>query len=407
MSLALLAEQNLVILEEIKSLKKNIKGSFWEFGETVVDTIATCYEEKNKNVAKKDTKDMGTQTDETPKAEKAEMKETKERAKESHAVRDKKKKDGSHMAVAWIGDMEKSLDKEKFEKETNSKVKFFNAYGITEDTADYPHKNFKTMVPEVVNDEDVDTLVLQGGSTEITNIKVNESMMNIKKDVEEYKKQWFSQAEDDSKELFDIAEDALKMKPALNIIIIKRLPRFDRRSQDIIGIKAKISDFANKVLDQEWLKRGSPPNIHIVDLKLIQESKYLKSLIFGNLESNQIDGIQLRGMGARRHFTYRSVQAFKQALAYPMRPAKSARKPARQVRDNYHATCPQTMYAKERYNNLKTGDQLFSRNRKGKFYSNTARSPPYPGYRTYSDAVKEGPTRNTVRGENMFNHLNF
>ena len=365
---------------------------------------------------------MGTQTEETPKTTEVDTKESKEGAKKSQEVKENKKKDRHHKNFAWIGPLDNALDQEKFEKDTNSKLKLFEAFAITNDTAE---RNFRKVVHEVIENEDIDTIVLQGGVREITNIEVNEAMMDTKRDIEEEKKHWFSQAENDSKELFKIAEDALNMKPRLKIVIIKRLPRFDRSKQDIIGIKSKISDFANSVLDQEWVKRGSPQNIHIVELNLVQGSRNLKSLIYGSPESDGVDGIHLRGPGAQRHFTYRAVQAVKKALSYPLRPAKYVLKTARKMREDYHATCPQTMYekaqrlnqeenhatcpqamyAKAQLNNYKTGGQEFGR--KGKFYPSTGRPRPYPGYRTYSDAVKQGPTHNTVRGENIYNHLNF
>ena len=385
MALALLAEQNLGVLEELNKLKTTIKGSFWEFGQTVVDTVATCFEEKDKNIEKKVTKEMGTQTLETPKNTEVDMKKVEERAKKPLEVKQYKEEDRHHKNIAWIGDLDKALDKEKFEKDTNSKVKLFKAFGIKDDTIDEHAKSFDTVVPEVVETEDVDTLVLQGGSIEITNIDVNQSIMDSKRDIEEEKRGWFSQAEEDSKKLFKLAEDALKRKPSLKIIIIKRLPRYDRSSQDILGIKSEISNFANLVLDQEW----SPKNMHIVELNLIQGSNNLRSLIYGSPKYNHVDGIHLRGPGAQRHFTYRAAQAIKQALGYALRPVKNAVETARQFQQDYHATCPQTVYEKAQYRNFKTGDQLSGR--KGKFPS-TDRPRPYAGYRTYSDAVKQSPT---------------
>ena len=69
----------------------------------------------------------------------------------------------------------------------------------------------------------------------------------------------------------------------------------------------------------------------------------------------------------------------------------------------YHKTCPQAMYAKTQ--GYKTGDQVFGR--KGKYNPSTGRPHPNPGYKTYSDAVKQGPTHNTITGGNIFNHFNF
>ena len=64
----------------------------------------------------------------------------------------------------------------------------FKAYGISEEVETpypkeafrFPERNFSRVVPEVVKDEDVDVLVLQTGSIEISNIRVNEAMMDTR-----------------------------------------------------------------------------------------------------------------------------------------------------------------------------------------------------------------------------------
>ena len=64
---------------------------------------------------------------------------------------------------------------------------------------------------------------------------------------------------------FKIAENAVTDDPNLNVVIVKRLPRFDRSSKDILGIKSQLSNFSNHVYDQLWLKKGSHERIHIID----------------------------------------------------------------------------------------------------------------------------------------------
>ena len=60
-------------------------------------------------------------------------------------------------------------------------------------------------------------------------------------------------------------------------------------------------------------------------------SKHLRSLIYGKMNSEQIDGIHIRGPGARRHFTYRAVQAVKQVLF----PAKRNFSANQTIKDNH------------------------------------------------------------------------
>ena len=116
------------------------------------------------------------------------------------------------------------------------------AYCIKEETnAKLKVSNFKAIVPKVIENEDPDTIVLQTGSIEVTNIDVNKALMDSRKTIEEYKKEWFAKVEDDSRNLFDIAKKALDTKNVKKVIIMKRLPRYDRSSSDLTGIKSQLS----------------------------------------------------------------------------------------------------------------------------------------------------------------------
>ena len=286
----------------------------------------------------------------------------------------KNKPNNSKENVAWVGtSISKALDRKKFERDTNRNIKFVKAFGITEEIKTpypkeefrYPNENFRKIVPEVLEDKQIDTLVMQTGSIEITNIKVNQAIMDTSKSIDEYKKEWFNQAEEDSKNIFNIAEEAIKKRPNMKVVILKRLPRFDRSSQDIIGIKAKLSAFANSAYDQLWLKNGSPSNIHIAELNLNSErSTYLKHLLFGSEKFHHVDGIHLRGPGAVRHFTYRAIQAVKPVLRNSspyFRPARFTSRPSaskdkqntgyrsrdeNKSADN-HTDCPQAQFQRK------------------------------------------------------------
>ena len=208
------------------------------------------------------------------------------------------------MNVVWLGtSVSKVLDKKKFEKDSKVDLKCIKAYSIKEDVETtypkesfrYPQANFKRMVPEVLKNEEPDILIMETGSIEISNIKVNEALMDTKKSIEEYKKEWFNKVEEDSENLFAIAEEALKKKPDMKIVIVKRLPRYDRSSQDMIGIKEKLSTFANSVYDQSWIKRGCPANIKVVEFQLnSDQSSHLKNIIYDNVKSENFDGVHLR-----------------------------------------------------------------------------------------------------------------
>ena len=140
--------------------------------------------------------------------------------------------------IAWVGtSLSESLDVYAFERDKNTKVKVTKAYGIVRDAKQlYPDKNFADIVPDVIARDSPDTLVLQAGSIEISSIDVKRALMDDEGDIAEYKKEWFAQVESDSANLFNITEAAIEMKPNLEVFIVKRLPRYDPRTADPIGI---------------------------------------------------------------------------------------------------------------------------------------------------------------------------
>ena len=96
----------------------------------------------------------------------------------------------------------------------------------------------------------------------------------------------------------------------MKVVIVKRLPRYGPASSDPKGIKQQLSKFSNHVYDQLWFKKGCVKNIFIVDIDLnCSTPGYLRNMIYGDPKESSYDGLHLRGQGAYRHLTYRSVIA--------------------------------------------------------------------------------------------------
>ena len=112
------------------------------------------------------------------------------------------------------------------------------AYCIEEE-GKFKRKSFNTIVPDVLREDKPDKLVLQAGSIEITNIDVEKALNDETKEIAEYKREWYLKAEESSEKLFSNAESAIGQNPDLNVVIVKRLPRFDAKSEDTLGIKSK------------------------------------------------------------------------------------------------------------------------------------------------------------------------
>ena len=61
------------------------------------------------------------------------------------------------------------------------------------------------------------------------------------------------QLQENSKNLVDVAKEALRQNSRLKkVIILKRISRCDRRSSNLIGIQSELSKYGNSVYDQLW-----------------------------------------------------------------------------------------------------------------------------------------------------------
>ena len=289
------------------------------------------------------------------------------------------------------------LDKDKLEKDSNVDLTVVKAYCIEEEGR-YKKRNFKAIVPDIVENEDIDTLVLQTGSIEITNIDANKAAMDPNKDPVDYQREWFAKVENDSTNLFNIAEEAIARNTNLNVIIVKRLPRYDRSSKDIMAIKSKLSIFANQVYDQLWLKNGSPARIHLVELPLgCDNSSYLKQIIYGSHNDHKYDGIHLAGQAAVRHFSYRAVQT----LLPIINPASQSSK-HRNSRAKNRATYRVQQLPAETWDYQHTNCEQAQYQRQSASSSHGERT----SNRKYSDILKHKDNKYSVPTKNYYDPLN-
>ena len=104
----------------------------------------------------------------------------------------------------------------------------------------------------MLRDKDVNELILQGGTNEISNLDVSG---NISVKMEAMKEE----VKASSVKLFNLAENSLKENKGLEkVIILKRVFRCDTIKDDPCQIK-----YGNRVLEDLWLSRGCPKNIVI------------------------------------------------------------------------------------------------------------------------------------------------
>ena len=162
--------------------------------------------------------------------------------------------------VLMVGDsLSRNLNISVLQNVTNMEVKRTEAFIVDKNDpkARYPEKNFMEIVPEELKKDRYSTLILQGGTNEVTNL---DTTGNVGDKIESLKEEIKVATE----KLFNIAEQSLANNPELeNVVILKRIFRCDIQQNDPAQIKNKLSEFGNRVLDDMWLTKGCPKNIII------------------------------------------------------------------------------------------------------------------------------------------------
>ena len=304
--------------------------------------------------------------------------------------------------------MSKALDTKKFATDLDVELSMTKAYCVEEEGR-FPKANFKAIAPEAA--KGADTLVLETGSIEITNIDVTEAMMNNNKDIEDYKKEWFDRVEASSTSLFKIAEECAAVNPNLSVIIVKRPPRFDRKSKDTLGIKSKLSEFGNKIYDQLQVKSNLSERIHLVELNLIQNSNHLRTIIYGTDNDPRFDGVHLiAGEASSRHFTYRAVQSM-YPIIHQIKTPFCARK-IRNTRNSGGGGTKKRHFISNRNSQLNNNKGQSTKNHQGKRSYSEVLEGNSQGFSSQSDSRKgRGFKRNNQRqqgtnyqAENNYQH---
>ena len=165
------------IHEEVEKLKKDVKNSSLGELSAKIDTKVNEMErkiEENCRIPVKTTKEnMESKTKETQ--QNAYVRKENVMKEKRVELKSTKKK------IKWIGtSLSNVLNKEKFEKDLNVELSMAKAYCI--------EKNFTEVVPTEVDNKDIDILVLQTGSIEITDLDINNAVIDTTKDLSD----WFN-----------------------------------------------------------------------------------------------------------------------------------------------------------------------------------------------------------------------
>lgn len=122
---------------------------------------------------------------------------------------------------------------------------------------------------------------------------------------------WKQQIQISTSNLFKVAENTIETNPDLKkVIILNRVPRYDKESVDPHGMKSKLSLYGNSLYQQLWMEAGCPDKIVIGEHALDCFGE-LRDKRFGHPDSRDFDGIHMRGPAGMFHYTNGVIRIFK------------------------------------------------------------------------------------------------
>ena len=300
--------------------------------------------------------------------------------------------------VLLIGDsIASNIDKEVIERGLKAKVRTSKAYGSIFDNvgskvkaaARFPAKNFRDVTPIELKKEQVDYLILQAGSVDITNLdtknKPDENIDYFKQEVR------FS-----AKNLFATAEAALDTQPSLQKVVIMNLtPRYQMISDDPLSLKPALVLLFNNTLTELWLDSPYKQKIVIGKHNLdctggIREARYR------DIKNQKFDAVHLFGPSGQKAYTISVLDILKSADILDQTDAQ-----IQSGQEFFRKNCNFEYQKKNR-----------SKNNNQRRNHGTARIPDSDNVRDIrpkrNHRGKDTPAqRYTVPTSNIFDHLNY
>ena len=244
----------------------------------------------------------------------------------------------------FVGDsISANVNIKALEIATNSKFSSARAYSSAHDTEEnvakyktkFPKSNFAEVVPAQLKKDEYQTLVLQAGSVDITNLKT-------KNDPAAYVEYFKQETVLSAKRFFQTGEKALTAHQALEKVgLMKQTPRYDPANVDPLCIRPALAELYNNTMTECWMNSQFKDKIvignHNIDCTgSIKEARYRET------KTGRFDGIHLYGSSGQKAYTKSvlNILKFAQLTSSDY---------------DYHKSCPQTRYHQ---NNMKQKKQM-------------------------------------------------
>ena len=259
--------------------------------------------------------------------------------------------------ILYIGDsISANVDFNTLEIATQAEIVAAKAYSSVHDTtknvakhpAKFPASNFNDVVPNELKKAEYQSLILQAGSVDITNLKT-------KDDPTKYMEYFRQETVISAKNLFSTAVNSLKVQPTLTkVVIMKQIPRYDPSHVDPLALKATLSLLFNNTLTDLWMESPHKDKIFVGNHN-IECTGAIKEARYRHTKSGKYDGIHLFGSSGQKAYTLSVLNILRAAQVTSSE-------------DTFHLSCAQFKYQNRR-RQASHNQQLNKRNvnRKGKF----------------------------------------
>ena len=372
-AIAYLAEQNLELMEEIETMKKDFKGAFEQHSNDIEDHLKLLREEaKTHNEEVKsaiahlisyvgDKPPAGRENvnnHEQPKhkenrAEIIPVKPEHEKPKKPQNTLKPKTHYQARPKVLLVGDsIGRNVEFPRIEKDNRCNIKTASAYSsVYDETTRWPDNNFTKVAKEELSKKHYDYLIMSAPTEDITSIDT--SKLNKADNTAVYQQKALSS----SQNMFDIAREALDDHPNIKkVIIMEHTTRHDTSEADPVGLKPGLARYANNVLHQLWLDSGMKDEIVVVAAHTTMDTLAHDDL-FRNRFNGMYDGIHHFGKSGRKSFSISFGNILKNNLANGLKNNFANNiKDNQSSSENYHKfLCPQALYQKRK--STKSGPQ--------------------------------------------------
>ena len=221
----------------------------------------------------------------------------------------------------------------------NYKVTKTTHHTVFGKSKEFPASNFTDVIPSQLKKSQYNSLVIQSGSVDISNLNTKENPQTYL----EYSRQ---ETVISAKNLFSAAVNAFTVQPSLEkVVIMKQTPRYDSVESDPLSLKPVLAQLFNTTLTEQWMTCQHKDKIFI-GTHNIECSGSIKESRYRETKTGRFDGVHLYGSSGQKAYTLSVLNILKAAQLT--------------TSDfDFHQSCAQSQYRQtNRSNNVRNNRQV-------------------------------------------------